>query len=69
MTHTPRTLGDLAIDICADSSGAVHTKRLIRDYLAQWFAVAYLEAESDGELKRLEKLWTQITGEKREVSP
>jgi hypothetical protein len=52
MTHTPRTLGDLAIDICADSSGAVHTKRLIRDYLAQWFAVAYLEAESDGELKR-----------------
>lgn len=35
----------------------------IKDFISQKFTAAYLRAESDGELKRLQMLWKNITKE------
>lgn len=59
---TPKTLADLCDDLW------VHRDQMparIKDYLAQSFNVAYFEAGTEEELKRLEKLWERITGERK----
>ena len=35
----------------------------IKDFLSQKFTVAYMKAESEAELKRLQSLWHSITKE------
>lgn len=40
-----------------------NTTLLVKAYLAAHFAVAYLKAESPGEIKRIKDLWESITRE------
>lgn len=64
---TPKTLIEAienAICIGPLSGLRDRTRHSVRDYLSQRFGVAFLRAESPSELKRLEELWAQITGEK-----
>lgn len=38
-------------------------KHAVRDFLTQKFAAAYLNAKTPEELKSLQDLWSQITGD------
>jgi hypothetical protein len=63
---TPISLQDAinrALYMTPATNGVTFFHQIIRDYLSQHFGTAYFVAESPEEIKRLQALWSLITGE------
>lgn len=60
---TPKDLKMAVTTVVALPMSVVLTRGpyVIKDFLAQRFAVAYMNVENDDELRRLRKLWNSIT--------
>jgi len=66
--ETPKSMEEVAIQILCFSPGLHqspenYVKDTFRDYLAQKFLAAHLEAETEEQRASIAKLWHSITGE------